>query len=201
MIQRGERDHENPIRPYPDGDFAHMWEAAFAMLDLFGKAARSPAGQLGYAYDEAAGGRHPAVYGDGEGRRHREKAMRTGEAGGFIPSSMEELYEALRRQNPPGELSLEGDVILWRLPNGVSLWVCFDAIATAWTDSRGRERPLTHWHPAEEEIFADLLDICQGKTFWVRKKRALWEALPLIMEREHWERLSQRQRGKYEVLG
>ncbi len=55
MIQRGERDHENPIRPYPDGDFAHMWEAAFAMLDLFGKAARSPAGQLGYAYDEAAG--------------------------------------------------------------------------------------------------------------------------------------------------
>ena len=183
MIQRGERDHENPIRPYPDGDFAHMWEAAFAMLDLFGKAARSPAGQLGYAYDEAAGGRHPAVYGDGEGRRHREKAMRTGEAGGFIPSSMEELYEALRRQNPPGELSLEGDVILWRLPNGVSLWVCFD------------------WHPAEEEIFADLLDICQGKTFWVRKKRALWEAPPLIMEREHWERLSQRQREKYEILG
>lgn len=119
----------------------------------------------------------------------------------FVPRSMEELYEALRRQNPPGELSLQGDAIVWRLPNGVSLWACFDTIATAWTDSRGRERPLTHWHPAEEEIFADLLDICQGKTFWVRKKRALWEALPLIMEREHWEALSQRQRGKYEVLG
>lgn len=127
--------------------------------------------------------------------------MRTGKTGGFIPRSMEELHERLRGEHPPGELSLGEDVILWRLPNGVSLWICFDTIATAWIDRRGRERPLTHWHPAEEEIFADLLDICQGRTFWVRKKRALWEAPPLIMEREHWEALSQRQREKYEVLG
>lgn len=125
----------------------------------------------------------------------------------FIPRGIEELYEALRRQNPAGELALQEDTILWRLPNGVALWVCLEGdcregiIATAWTDSRGRERPLTHWHPVGEEIFGDLLDICQGRTFWVRKKRALFEPPPLIMERERWERLSERSRQKYEILG
>ena len=85
--------------------------------------------------------------------------MRTGETGGFIPRSMEELHERLRDEHPPGDLSLKEDVILWRLPNGVTVWACFDAIATVWTDSRGRKRQLTHWHPPEDEIFSDLLDI------------------------------------------
>ena len=118
--------------------------------------------------------------------------MRTGETGGFIPRSIEELHERLRDEHPPGDLSLKEDVI--------TVWACFDAIATVWTDSRGQERQLTHWHPAEEEIFADLLDICRGRTFWVRKKRALWEAPPLIMERENWDRYSERKKRRYEVL-
>ena len=126
--------------------------------------------------------------------------MRTGETGGFIPRSIEELHERLRDEHPPGDLSLKEDVILWRLPNGVTVWACFDAIATVWTDSRGQERQLTHWHPAEEEIFADLLDICRGRTFWLRKKRARWEAPPLIMERENWDRYSERKKRRYEVL-
>ena len=37
-------------RTYPD--CGHMWDAAFGMLDLFGIAARSVAGRLGFAYDE-----------------------------------------------------------------------------------------------------------------------------------------------------
>lgn len=36
-------------RTYPD--CAHMWDAAFEMLELFGIAARSVAGKLGFAYD------------------------------------------------------------------------------------------------------------------------------------------------------
>ena len=40
-------------RTYSDAEYAHMWEASFEMLDLFGKAARATAAQLGYAYDEA----------------------------------------------------------------------------------------------------------------------------------------------------
>lgn len=126
--------------------------------------------------------------------------MRTEETGGFIPRSMEELYERLCGEGPPGELALKGDVILWRLPNGVTVWACFDAIATVWTDSRGRERQLTHWHPGEEEIFGDLLDICRGRIFWVRKKRSLFGAPPLLMERERWDRYSERKKRRYEAL-
>lgn len=44
--------YESFKRTYSDGDFAHMWAAAFEMLDLFGRAARSTAGKLGFAYDE-----------------------------------------------------------------------------------------------------------------------------------------------------
>lgn len=126
--------------------------------------------------------------------------MRTEEAGGFIPYSIEELYERLCDQRPPGELALKGDAIIWRLPHGVTIWACFGTIATVWTDSRGRERQLTHWHPGEDEIFGDLLDICRGRTFWVRKKRSLFEAPPLLMERERWDRYSERRKRRYEVL-
>lgn len=45
--------YESFVRTYPDGNFAHMWDAAFEMLDLFGSAARELAQKLGYAYDES----------------------------------------------------------------------------------------------------------------------------------------------------
>lgn len=45
--------YESFVRTYPDGDFAHMWDAAFEMLDLFGRAARELARGLGYGYDQA----------------------------------------------------------------------------------------------------------------------------------------------------
>lgn len=44
--------YESFKRTYSDADFAHMWAAAFEMLDLFGRAARSTAGKLGFVYDE-----------------------------------------------------------------------------------------------------------------------------------------------------
>lgn len=40
-------------RTYSDAEYAHMWAASFEMLELFGKAARSVAAQMGYAYDQA----------------------------------------------------------------------------------------------------------------------------------------------------
>ena len=40
-------------RTYSDAEYAHMWDAAFEMLDLFGQAARSVAARLGYTYDQA----------------------------------------------------------------------------------------------------------------------------------------------------
>lgn len=38
-------------RTYSDAEYAHMWDAAFEMLGLFGKAARAVAERLGYTYD------------------------------------------------------------------------------------------------------------------------------------------------------
>lgn len=44
--------YEQLLRTYPSADPAHMWEAAFEMLRLFGKTARHVAGALSYPYDE-----------------------------------------------------------------------------------------------------------------------------------------------------
>lgn len=132
--------------------------------------------------------------------------MRTREVSGFIPHSIEELYKRLCDERPPGELALEQGELVWRLPHGVTVRVWLlekypeGYIGTSWQNSRGLVRELAHWHPAEDEIFGDLLDICQGRTFWVRKKRSLFEAPPLLMERERWERYSERKKQSYEVL-
>lgn len=41
------------VRTYSDGDYDHMWEAAFEMLRLFGSVARRVSERLNYRYDEA----------------------------------------------------------------------------------------------------------------------------------------------------
>ena len=43
--------YESFTRTYPDADYGHIWAAAFEMLELFGVAARSAAGKLGFTYD------------------------------------------------------------------------------------------------------------------------------------------------------
>lgn len=53
MIQSGERDHENPIRSYPDGGLCPYVEGCPCDAGFVRQDARSTAGQLGYAYDEA----------------------------------------------------------------------------------------------------------------------------------------------------
>ncbi|ANU54467.1 aminoglycoside 6-adenylyltransferase [Acutalibacter muris] len=44
--------YESFARTYSDADYGHIWAAAFEMLELFGTAARSVAGELGFVYDE-----------------------------------------------------------------------------------------------------------------------------------------------------
>ena len=44
--------YESFKRTYSDADSEHMWEAAFEMLNLFGRAARDIAGKLSFSYDE-----------------------------------------------------------------------------------------------------------------------------------------------------
>ncbi len=44
--------YESFVKTYSDGEFPHMWDAAFEMLDLFGEAAWAVAERLGCLYDE-----------------------------------------------------------------------------------------------------------------------------------------------------
>ena len=46
----------------------------------------------------------------------------------FIPHNSNELYEKMVKEQFPGELSLEKDWLVWKLPNGITVKVSFDTL-------------------------------------------------------------------------
>lgn len=124
----------------------------------------------------------------------------------FIPNNVEELYEKMICENFTGELFTKDDWLVWRLPNGITVKVAIDKrIPEGYIDTYyydGKEYSLTHWHPVEEDIYNDLLKIENGKTFWVKTKKSIFyrKSLPVIMEMNRWETLSEKQKSKYYIL-
>lgn len=124
----------------------------------------------------------------------------------FIPRSVEDLYEKMIRGNFTGKLLIKDDWLIWRLPGGITVKVAVDErlpegyVATSYDD--GKEYPLAHWHPAEEDIYNDLLKMENGETFWVKKKKSIFNrrCLPVIMDKNEWEALNERQKSRYTVM-
>jgi len=115
------------------------------------------------------------------------------------------LYQRMMDEKFIGHVVLSDDELIWKLPNGILIKVYLNLhmhegyIATFYTDGK-REVTLTHWHPSIDEIYIDLLDINIGNTFWVVKKKKVFKALPMIMEKKQWESFSDKKRRRYEML-
>lgn len=81
-------------------------------------------------------------------------------------------------ENFAGELLTKDDWLIWRLPNGITVKVAIDKrILEGYVDTsyyEGKEYSLTHWHPVEKDIYNDLLDIENGKTFWIKTKKQIY---------------------------
>lgn len=94
--------------------------------------------------------------------------------------------------------------MLWKLPNGICLKIVINNqphegyIATYYLKN-GRELALTHWHPMEDEIYSDLMDIQNGQTIWVRKSSLFGDQI-IIMDKDEYERLSDRKKAKCTIL-
>lgn len=126
------------------------------------------------------------------------------EQSSYIPRDTDELYEKLKTEDLQGELSVEGELLIWRLPNGICLKIAVnnqphEGYIDTYYLKDGREQALTHWHPMEDEIYRDLLDIRDGQTFWIRK-RSLFSDQIIIMDKNEYERLSDREREKCIIL-
>lgn len=115
------------------------------------------------------------------------------------------LYQRMMDEKFIGHIVLSDDELIWKLPNGILIKVYLNLpmhegyIATFYIDVK-KEVTLTHWHPSIDEIYIDLLDINIGNTFWVVKKKKVFKALPMIMEKKQWESFSDKKRRRYEVL-
>ena len=125
----------------------------------------------------------------------------------FIPRNVEELYERMKCGNFTGKLSTKDEWLIWRLPNGVTIKVAIDErILEGYIDTSyncdGKEYLLAHWHPVEGEIYSDLLKIESGQTFWVKKKKSIFNSkgLPIIMDKNEWEALNERQKKRYTII-
>lgn len=126
----------------------------------------------------------------------------------FIPHNVEELYEKMICENFTGKLLSKDDRLIWCLPNGITVKVAVDErMLEGYIDTScccgGKEHLLTHWHPMKDEIYNDLLKIDNGEIFWVKKKQSIFNSkgLPIIMDKNEWEALSERQKSKYNILG
>lgn len=126
----------------------------------------------------------------------------------FIPHNNNELYEKMISEQFPGELSLEKNWLVWKLPYGVSVEVAFHDLypetylGTYYYYGNGKKKfPLTHWHPYIEDVYNDLSEIASGKIFWVKRKRKMKRLfsldLPIIMDKDEWEKFSEKKKSKY----
>ena len=122
----------------------------------------------------------------------------------FIPRDMEELYWALKKENLKGELEMKDGWLIWRLPNNIILKISIwnpphEGYIDTYYLENGREKPLTHWHPMDEELYADLMDINNGWTIWVKKKTLFGENI-IIMDRVKYEAMSEKEKRKLSLL-
>lgn len=125
----------------------------------------------------------------------------------FIPHNANELYEKMIREQFTGQLSLEDDHLIWKLPNGITIKVTFSTLfpeaylGTCCLDGK-KEIPLAHWHPMIEDVYRDLSEINNGQIFWVKRKKKgfLTNNFPVIMYKKEWENLNEKRKGKYIIL-
>ena len=105
----------------------------------------------------------------------------------------------------PGELSFRDGLVFWQLPNGILVDVHINEpakegyIGTVYMKN-GRKHILTHWHPAAEDVWADLMDIRDGRVFWAVRKTVFGESLPLIFDCREFAKLPEKEKEKYTVL-
>ncbi len=131
----------------------------------------------------------------------------------FIPHSVMGLYDKMTDEKFRGVISRdrEKNQLIWQLPNGIMVKISPSKLYPEWYVAtffldQDREIPLTHWHPAEEDVYRDLYDIHTGHTFWVVKKSFFGKGIffgrkvPLMMEKGQWQGYSKKKRNRYVVL-
>lgn len=126
----------------------------------------------------------------------------------FIPESINELYKKMTDDGFTGELSIEDDWLIWKLPNRIIIKTALNNhpgegyIEISYFNGK-KESSLTHWHPFEDEIYKDLLDINSGQTFWVRKKSNIFNysfRSIITIDKCYWDKLSEKRRNKYDIV-
>lgn len=123
----------------------------------------------------------------------------------FIPKDTEELFLKMKEENLKGQLSKEDVFITWELDNHIILKILMQTIPheryiETYYHDHHKEISLTHWHPMEDEIYDDLMDIQSGKTIWVKRKGLWKESKPMIMDREEYEKMSEKRKKKYTII-
>lgn len=125
----------------------------------------------------------------------------------FVPRDITDLYEKLKKENLKGELSKENDLLIWKLPNDIILKININIISDQFHEGyidtyyikNGREQNLTHWHPADNEIYEDLMNINENRTFWVKKK-TIWGEWIIIMDKKEYDAMSDKQKSRCSIL-
>lgn len=123
----------------------------------------------------------------------------------FIPKNTDDLYLQMKKNDFHGKLSRDKELIVWELDNNIILNILVnnqphEGYIDTYYLNNGKRIPLTHWHPMDDEIYDDLVDINLGKTIWVTKKNIFGKSVPIIMDRTEYECMKDREKRKYTVI-
>ena len=133
--------------------------------------------------------------------RHKTKE----EIDNYQKQFLSDLYQKMLDDKFVGHITLQDDCLMRELPNGILYKIYLNLVIQegyieALYHSGNQEKSLTHWHPSLDEIYKDLLSINTGNIFWVMKKKRFFKELPMMIERQQWEKLSEKKRKQYEIL-
>lgn len=127
------------------------------------------------------------------------------ETGDYQKKLLSEIYQKMAEEGFKGNIVLDECCLNWELPNGIILKIDLNLpmnegyIAVFYSDGK-KEISLTHWHPSIDEIYKDLFSINDGNVFWVVKKKTLFKALPVMIDKYRWEKFSVKKRTKFKIL-
>lgn len=122
-----------------------------------------------------------------------------------IPKNTDDLYSEMKKNAFEGQLLKDGEMIVWKLDNNIIIYIfvnnqLHEGYIDTYYLNNGKRIPLTHWHPMEDEIYDDLMDINLKNIIWVKKKTIFGETLPIIMERTEYKNMSNKKKSKYIIV-
>jgi hypothetical protein len=113
------------------------------------------------------------------------------------------IYQEMKDNQFNGEIIIDGSWIVWKFSENIIVKATIDNSHEEGYISINylKQSKSTHWHPDLDDLYDDLFRINAKVLFGVIKKKGfLFRNQFFMMNKDYWEKLDDKGKGKYMVL-